>query len=72
MDFSNPSLLISGFIISMVGMGIFMYGKRAQSLKGLAIGIVMMGFPIFVSSLLWMWVSAGACVAGMYLLPHDV
>ena len=56
----------------MVGLGIFMYGKRAQSLKSLAIGVVMMGFPIFVNSLLWMWVSAVACVAGMYLLPHDV
>jgi len=72
MDFSNPSLLISGFLISMVGLGIFMYGKRMQSFKSLAIGVVMMGFPIFVSSLLWMWVSAVACVAGMYLLPHDV
>ena len=72
MDFSDPSLLISGFLISMVGLGIFMYGKRAQSFKGLAIGIAMMGFPIFVSSLLWMWVSAGACIAGMFLLPQDV
>lgn len=72
MDFSNPSLLISGFIISTVGLGIFVYGKKMQSFKGLAIGIAMMGFPMFVSSLLWMWVTAVACVAGMYLLPQDV
>ncbi len=70
MDISDPSLLLSGLLISTIGMGMFMYGKKAQSLKSLVIGVAMCAFPYFVSSLLLMWVLAGACMAGAYFLPQ--
>ncbi len=69
MDFSNPGLLLSGLAISMVGLAIFVYGKKTEKPKGLAIGLVMMIFPMFVPSLLWLWLLAGACLAGLYMLP---
>lgn len=69
MDFSNPGLLLSGLVISMVGLAIFVYGKKAENAKSLAIGLVMMVFPMFVPSLLWLWLLAGACLAGLYMLP---
>ncbi len=72
MDFSDPSLLVSGLVISMIGLAIFVYGKKAQRMKGLAVGLVMMLFPMFVHSLVWMWLIGGACVAGLYLLPSEV
>ncbi|MHC4217190.1 MAG: hypothetical protein ACYSU7_01930 [Planctomycetota bacterium] len=71
MDFSSPGLLMSGLVISMVGLAIFVHGKRMEKAKSLAIGLVMMVFPIFVPSVLWMWLLAGACVAGLYLLPQS-
>ncbi len=72
MDFSDPTLLVSGLMISMIGLAIFVYGKKAQRIKGLAVGLVMMFFPMFVHSLVWMWLIGGACVAGLYLLPSEV
>ena len=53
----------------MVGLAIFVYGKKAEKPMGLAIGLVMMVFPMFVPSLLWLWLLAGACLAGLYMLP---
>ncbi len=69
MDFSDPALLFSGFAISMIGLGLFIHGKRMSKLPNLGIGLAMMIFPMFVHSLLWMWVIAGACVAGVFLVP---
>ncbi len=69
MDFSNPGLLLSGLVISMVGLAVFVYGKKTEKAKSLAIGLVMMVFPMFVPSLLWLWLLAGACLAGLYMLP---
>lgn len=71
MDFSDPSLLVSGLVISMIGLAIFVYGKKAQRMKGIAVGLVMMVFPMFVHSLIWMWLISGVCVAGLYLLPSE-
>jgi len=70
MDFSDPTLIFSGLFISALGMAFFIYGKKAQELKCLGIGVAMCVFPYFVHSLLLMWVLAGACMAGAYLLPR--
>jgi hypothetical protein len=71
MDFSNPVLLLSGLVISIVGLALFVHGKKMEKYKSLAIGLAMMVFPMFVPSVLWMWLIAGACVAGLYVLPVD-
>ena len=67
MDFSSPGLLFSGFAISMVGLAVFIHGKKAEKVKNLLIGLAMMIFPMFVHSLLLMWVIAGACMAGVFV-----
>jgi hypothetical protein len=69
MDLGNPSTLISGALIGLVGMALFVYGRRSQEPKCLGAGIAMCVFPIFVSSLLLMWLLAGLCVLGAYALP---
>ena len=71
MDFSNPGLVASGLMISIVGLAIFIHGKKMEKYKSLAVGLAMMVFPMFVPSVLWMWLIAGACVAGLYVLPVD-
>lgn len=70
MDLSDPGLLFSGLLISAVGMGLFIYGKKSRELKSLGIGIAMCVFPLFVHSLLLMWALAGVCVASAYFLPR--
>ncbi len=70
MDMSNPGLMVSAGLISMVGLGVFMYGKRMQDIKSLGIGLGMMIFPMFVPSVLVMWVIAVACGVGLYFGPR--
>ena len=70
MDFS-PGVLISGLAISTVGMAVFIYGKKMEKVRNLAIGLVMMIYPIFVPSVLWMWLIAVTCVAGLYFPPSE-
>ena len=70
MDMSNPGLMVSAGLISMIGLGVFMYGKRMEDIKSLGIGLGMMIFPMFVPSVLIMWVIAAACGAGLYLGPR--
>ncbi len=70
MDMSNPGLMVSAGLISMIGLGVFMYGKRMEDIKSLGIGLGMMIFPIFVPSVLIMWVIAAACGVGLYIGPR--
>ncbi len=70
MDMSNPGLMVSAGLISMIGLGIFMYGKRMQDIKSLGIGLGMMIFPMFVPSVLVMWAIAVACGVGLYFGPR--
>ena len=71
MDFMEPGPLLSGLVISMVGLAIFLYGKRMQEIRSLGIGLAMMTYPIFIHSILWMWLIAVGCIAAMYLLPRN-
>ena len=56
MDLGNPWTLISGLVIGLVGMVLFMYGKREQNLRALGAGVVLCVYPYFVASVVLMWV----------------
>ncbi len=70
MDLSNPGVLLSAGVISMIGLGVFIHGKKMDDVKSLGIGVVLMVFPMFVGSILLMWALAGVCVAGLYFAPR--
>lgn len=69
MDLSNPNLLISAMLIGVLGVAIFIYGKRRSDLKCLGVGLALCIFPAFVSSVLVLWLTTGACLGALYLLP---
>ena len=69
MDLTDPGLLFSGLTISLIGLALFVHGKKMDKVRNLGIGLAMMVFPIFVHSMLWVWLIAGACVASVFLLP---
>jgi hypothetical protein len=71
MNLSDPAVFISGVLIGLIGMALFMYGKKAIEPKCIGIGLAMCVYPYFISSVLIMWVLAGACLAGVYLLPRS-
>ena len=62
----TAELLLSGLLIGTLGLGLFMYGKRAEDYRCLAGGVVIMVFPYFVHSVLLMWLMAAACLGGLY------
>lgn len=67
MDFGDPWVLISGFLIGGIGFVILMYGKKEWNLKCITAGLVLCAFPYFVTSLILMWLIAAGCVGGLYL-----
>lgn len=70
MDFMNPGVLLSGVAISMVGLAVFLYGKKMERVNSLGIGLAMMIFPMFVHSILWMWLIAVGCIAELYIMSR--
>lgn len=70
MDFGNPWALVSSAIIGLIGTAVFIYGRKSEEPKCLGAGVVMCVFPIFISSLLLMWLIAALCMLGVYALPR--
>jgi len=68
MNFNDPSLLFSGFLIGTIGVGLFMYGKKAGSPRCLGIGAVLCVFPSFVHSVMLMWLLAAGLVGSLVAL----
>jgi hypothetical protein len=66
MTFDPISLLVS-ILISAVGVGFFLYGKKQQRWPQLAVGIVLMGYTYFVSSVAVMLAIAAALVVALWL-----
>jgi hypothetical protein len=61
----DPSWLVSSFIISSLGFVLFMFGKKMGRAPQMLVGVALLLYPYFVSSLLWMW---GIAVAAMFAL----
>ncbi len=65
MDLS-VGFLFSSLLISLVGLAVFLYGKKMENYVCLGIGLGLMVYPIFVPSVLVMWVIAAAGGAALY------
>ena len=47
----NTAMILWGFIIGMIGMGYFIYGKKVSNFYVLISGIAMMIYSYFVSNI---------------------
>lgn len=56
-------ILFWGMLFGSIGIGYFMYGKRQAAIMPMVCGVVLMVFPYFVSSLVWMLLIGAALVA---------
>ena len=66
MTFDPTSLLVS-LLISALGVGFFIYGRKQQRWPHLVVGIVLIGYTYFVSSVAVMLAIAGALVVALWL-----
>ncbi len=71
MDLPSPGLLLSGLLISIAGLGLFVHGKKSEDVRSLGFGLALMVYPIFVHSILLMWLIAGACAVALSLFPRS-
>lgn len=62
--------LIGGFIFSSIGLIAFGYGKRMQIWRTMFLGIVLMAYPYFISSLLMLY-SLGVLLTGALFVFRD-
>ncbi len=50
----NSATLLWGLLFSSMGMGFFIYGKKQTRAVPLVCGIVLMVYPYFVPSAIWL------------------
>ncbi|HEY0368034.1 MAG TPA: hypothetical protein VGC85_00425 [Chthoniobacterales bacterium] len=62
--------LIGGLVFSSIGLVAFTYGKRMQVWRAMLLGIALMVYPYFVSSLLVLY-SLGAALTGALFVFRD-
>ncbi len=52
------TLVVGGYIISIIGLGYFLYGKKASNFSALISGIAMMIYPYFIENITVLFVTA--------------
>jgi hypothetical protein len=65
MEFNN---LVASFLFGMVGMGMFMYGKRSGQMIPLVAGVLLMVVPYFIPNLMALVVISSLLVAAPMML----
>ena len=58
----DVNTFLASFFFGMIGLGMFMYGKKAGRIPPLLIGVALMVVPYFFSSVLMMTVSCSALI----------
>ena len=66
MDLESGSLVAS-LIVSSIGFVVFAYGKKLGRLPQVGVGLVLMGFPYFVSDVLIMSIIAAVLLVGLWI-----
>lgn len=64
----NESLLLWGLLFSSIGLGFFLYGRKQRRPVPFACGIVLMIYPYFVPSTIWLVVFGVALCAVPYFV----
>jgi hypothetical protein len=63
----EPSALLASLVVSSIGFVLFAFGKRAQRIPQIVVGIALIAFPYFVGDAVWISVIAGVLVVGLWL-----
>lgn len=66
-DNLSAGSLFASIVVSAIGLGFFLYGKRQHRPLQLIAGIALMVYPYFVTNVAWMLGICVAAVVGLYL-----
>ncbi len=64
----DATWLLLSMVISAVGMGLFIYGKKQSRIPHLVAGLILMIYTYVVTSALWMILIALAILAALFML----
>ena len=64
----DATWLLLSLVISAVGMGLFIYGKKQSRIPHLVVGVILMIYTYVVTSALWMILIALAILAALFML----
>ncbi|WP_018152910.1 hypothetical protein [Leeia oryzae] len=60
----SASLLFVGLIVSSIGLGFFLYGRKQRASVPMLCGLALMIYPYFVTQL-WVLILIGLVLAGI-------
>jgi hypothetical protein len=63
----DVNYLLLSMIYSTVGLGMFIYGKKAVRMVPLIAGLALMIIPFFLTNLLWMTIASAALMASPFV-----
>jgi uncharacterized protein (DUF983 family) len=66
----NMNALLGSVFIGSIGLGLFIYGKKQRRAPHLLVGLALMVYPYFVSSVTLMFVIAGALGGLLYFAKY--
>ena len=66
----DSGTLMASLLFGMIGMGMFMYGKKASRVVPLAAGAGLMVLPYFITHLVVMIVVCGVLTAAPWLFRN--
>lgn len=64
----DGNALLASLLIGSVGFVSFAYGKKQSRLPQMVVGLGLMGFPYFVTSLPWMFGIAAGMLGALWLM----
>ncbi|MEO7065718.1 MAG: hypothetical protein ABI114_02310 [Rhodanobacter sp.] len=62
----NTATLLWGVLFGSIGFGFFLYGKKQRAIVPLVCGLVLMVFPYFISSAVWLVIVGILLIATPY------
>jgi len=67
----NANYLVASLFWGSLGLGLFIYGKKQQSMAPLFGGLLIIGISYFIDSAFYMSLAAIALLAGVYWLKKQ-
>ena len=61
------STLFAGIVFGCIGFGAWRWGRKRDSARGMILGILLMGFPYFVSGSVMTWVVGAVLTAALFI-----
>jgi hypothetical protein len=67
----DTNAFLASFLFGSVGLGMFMYGKRAGRMIPLGVGLALMVVPYFFSNVLVMSAVCSALIGGAWFVRES-